>query len=57
MLVNGFGDELLYERKGIDTSMPFPELKKLAHVNERAKAADQDPAFSEKIRVGIPGMR
>jgi hypothetical protein len=57
MLVNGFGDELLYERKGIDTSLPFAELKKLSHINDRAKAADQDPDFSEKIRVGLPGMK
>lgn len=57
MLVNGYGDELLYERKGIDTSMPFPELKKISHVNERAKAADQAADFSEKIREGLPGMK
>ena len=56
MLVNGFGDELLYERNGIDTSLPFPELKRVSRVNERALAADKDPDFSEKIRVGLPGM-
>jgi hypothetical protein len=56
MLVNGFGDELLYERGGIDTSMPFAELKKLSRVNEKAVAADKDPDFSEKIREGLPGM-
>lgn len=56
MLVNGFGDELLYERKGIDTSLPFPELKRISRVNERAEAADKDPGFSEKIRAGLPGM-
>ncbi len=56
MLVNGYGDELLYERRGIDTSLPFAELKKLAHVNERAKAANGAPDFSERIREGIPGM-
>lgn len=56
MLVNGLGDQLLYERKGIDTSLPFPELKRISRVNERALAADKDPDFSEKIRVGLPGM-
>lgn len=56
MLVNGLGDQLLYERKGIDTSLPFAELKRLSHINEKAKAADKDPDFSAKIRVGIPGM-
>lgn len=56
MLVNGLGDRLIYERGGFDTSLPFEELRRLAHINERARAADQDPAFSEKIREGLPGM-
>lgn len=56
LLVNGHGDELLYERGGIDTSLPFRELKRISHINERAKAADQDPLFSERIREGLPGM-
>lgn len=57
MLVNGHGDELLYEKQTFDRSLPFPELKRISHVNERAKAADQDPEFSEKIRIGLPGMQ
>ena len=56
MLVNGFGDELLYERRAIDTSLPFAELKRISHINERARAADRDPEFSERIRDGLPGM-
>jgi hypothetical protein len=56
MLVNGYGDQLLYDRGAIDRSLPFEELKKISHVNARAKAADQDPDFSEKIRAGLPGM-
>jgi hypothetical protein len=56
MLVNGLGDQLLYERGGIDRSLPFPELKRISHVTERAKAANDDTDFSEKIRVGLPGM-
>jgi hypothetical protein len=57
MLVNGLGDELLHERGAFDRSLPFLELKRISRVNERAKAADQDPDFSEKIRAGLPGMR
>lgn len=56
MLVNGYGDQLLYERGAIDRSLPFEELKKISHVNARAKAADQDADFSDKIRAGLPGM-
>lgn len=56
MLVNGFGDEMLYERGGIDKSMPFAELKKLSHINSRAEAANDSADFSAKIRAGLPGM-
>ena len=54
MLVNGFGDELLYERGGIPHSLPFPELKALSKINDKARAADQDPDFSSRIRSGLP---
>ena len=54
LIVNGYLPELLYERGAIDTSMPFPELKQLSWVDERAKAAAGSPDFSEAIRVGIP---
>ncbi len=55
MLVNGFGDQLLYERGGIDRSLPFAELKRISHINERAKRAGA-AEFSERIRDGLPGM-
>ena len=56
MLVNGFGDELLYERGSLDRSLPFAELKQLSHINPRANAANDAPDFSERIREGLPGM-
>jgi hypothetical protein len=56
MLVNGYGDHLLYERGAIATNLPLPELKQRSHINARAKAADQDPNFSRVIRQGLPGM-
>ena len=56
MLVNGKGDELLYENGGIDRSMPFAKLKRFSHVNARAKAANDAMEFSAKIREGLPGM-
>ena len=55
MLVNGYFDELLYERGGVDTSLPFADLKRKSLVNEKARAADGDPEFSERIREGLPG--
>jgi hypothetical protein len=54
LIVNGYIDEMLYERKSIDTSLPFTELKKRSYINPRAQAADKDPAFSQLIRVGLP---
>lgn len=56
MLVNGYGDEMLYQNGAINQTLPFAELKKLSHINPRAKAANDDPDFSAKIRVGLPGM-
>ena len=54
IVVNGYLDELMYERGTIDTSRPFEEMKRLSDITERARAAEDDPAFSAKIRVGIP---
>jgi hypothetical protein len=56
ILVNGHGDELLYERRLIATSLPLTELKQRANINARANAADQTPDFSRLIRVGVPGI-
>ena len=50
ILVNGKGDEMLYERGVLDRTLPFGELKRRAHINGRAKAADDAPDFSERIR-------
>ena len=55
ILVNGKGDELLYERHLIVTGeLPFAELKARSLINARAKAADASPDFSQLIRTGIP---
>jgi hypothetical protein len=55
MLVNGYGDEMLYERGAIVTSLPMSELKQRGHINERARAADKAADFSQRIREGVPG--
>lgn len=57
LIVNGYIDEMLYERGSLDRSLPFAELKKRSYINPKAKAADKDPAFSRLIRVGLPGER
>lgn len=54
ILVNGKADELLYLRGTVDTSLPFAELRARSDITTKAQAADQDPAFSRHIRVGLP---
>ena len=57
LLANGKADELLYERRVIDTGgLPFPELKQRSRINQQAHAADRDPDFSQRIREGVPGF-
>ena len=54
LLANGYLDRSLYERQIIDTRLPFDELRMLSHINAKAKAADRDPEFSQRIREGLP---
>ena len=55
ILVNGYIDELGYDRGTIDTSLPFEELRRKSEITQRAQAAGNDPDFSRLIRVGLPG--
>jgi len=54
VLLSGYVPDYLYELEKIDTTKPFAELEKLSRVNGRAHAADKDPAFSQRIREGLP---
>jgi Domain of unknown function (DUF4105) len=51
ILANGKADELLYERGSLDQSAPFAEVKRNAHINARAQAANDASDFSERIRT------
>ena len=53
LLVNGYADELLYERGSLDRTRPFPKLKKFAKINQRAKDASDAPDFFERIRTHL----
>jgi len=57
LFANGHLPELAYERGTIDTSLPLDELVRRSDITEKARAADQDPAFSQRIREGLPGAR
>jgi len=55
ILLNGKADEMLYQDHAIATGgLSFTELKQRSLINERARAADQDPNFSRIIREGLP---
>jgi hypothetical protein len=54
ILLSGHVPDYLYKLGRLDTTMPFAQLEKLSRVNERAHAADKDPAFSQRIREGLP---
>jgi hypothetical protein len=56
MIVNGYGNELLYERGMINTNLSVAELKERSHINAAARAADKAPDFSQLIRKGLPGI-
>src|SRR5438874_1736078 len=55
ILLNGKADEMLYDHHAIATGgLPFAELKQRSLINERARAADNDPDFSRLIREDLP---
>jgi hypothetical protein len=57
ILLNGKGDELLFERGALATGgLPFAELKARSLINTAAKTADAAPDFSRLIRTGLPGF-
>ena len=55
ILLSGHVPEYLYGLGRLDTSLPFPELKRRSRVNAAAQAADEAMDFSRQIRVGLPG--
>lgn len=57
LLLNGKGDELMYERRTIETAgLPFAELKQRALINPAARASNNPLDFSARIRDARPGM-
>jgi hypothetical protein len=52
LLASGYVPRYLYEAGRLDTSVPFAELQRRAHVNARAQAAGTAaPDFSQRIRM------
>ena len=51
VLLPGYSDRLAYERGLIDTELSLEEARRTFEINDRAKAAIADPAFSARIRT------
>lgn len=56
VLLNGKLDERVYREGAFSGNLPFEELKQYAYINPAARAADQDPGFSLRIRESRPGF-
>ena len=57
ILLNGKGAEEQYREGNLaGDGLPFDELMRRAYINPVAKAADQDPEFSTRIRENRPGF-
>jgi len=54
ILINGYGEELLYMRGMVNTSIPFEELRARADVTEPSRAAYAQAGFSQLIRASVP---
>lgn len=54
VLLNGYADSLIYDLGGMDTSLPFAELKARSLINPAAMTGSLDEGFSERIRVNLP---
>lgn len=55
ILVNGKGDEMLYERGALKTGgLSFPELKHRSHINPLVRSAAEAPDYSTIIRSELP---
>ncbi len=56
ILANGYLDERLYELGTIDNTLPLTDLRVASEITEKAKAAGMAADFSQRIRVGVPGL-
>ena len=54
ILLSGYTPEYIYEHEKMNTEVPFEELQRRSHINERAVQADQAPDFSSRIRAHLP---
>ncbi len=54
LFINGYIDKMIYENGAMSQKLPFVELKKLSHINNKALIVDMADDFSQHIRKGLP---
>ena len=54
ILLSGYAPNYVYDRGGLDTSLPFEQIKRRSYINPVAQAADKAEDFSQQIRVNLP---
>jgi hypothetical protein len=54
VVLAGYLPDYAYAVGALDTNLSFERLRELAHIHDKAIAADADLDFSAKIREGIP---
>jgi Domain of unknown function (DUF4105) len=54
VILAGYLPNYAYDVGATDTSISFEKLRELSHIDAKATQADTDPAFSARIREGVP---
>lgn len=52
--INGFADRGLYRARLLNPAVPFTELRRRSWIDAAARAADDAPDFSQRIRASLP---
>lgn len=53
LYINGYVPDYIYAHGALDTKVPMSELRRLSHIDERAKQIGLTDAFSDAIRRGM----
>src|SRR3546814_13122392 len=56
LLLSGHLPEYLHDVGGLTPGYGVADLRAAGRITARALAADADPAFSQRIRAGVPGI-
>ena len=55
-LLNGLIDRYIYAAGGVESPLPFDELRRRSRITAASQAAGDGPDYPERIRAGLPTM-